>query len=747
MAQQLGALRAATRGRTLETLPFDNQSLKQLPLDKERRNFVRPQVKDACFSLCEPEPVKNPMLCAVAKRALDLLGLDWAEADRPEFAEYFSGNRLLPGSQTAAHCYCGHQFGYFSGQLGDGAAMYLGEVLSDPPAEHKDADGADVPEQPTGRWELQLKGSGPTPYSRQADGRKVLRSSIREFLCSEAMWGLGIPTTRAGTLVTSDTWVARDMFYDGRVKKERASVISRIAPCFIRFGSFEIVKPLDKVTGRTGSSPGNLELLQQLLHFVIRQHFPQLWTENAERHQDMYLEFFMDVVRRTAQLVADWQTVGFCHGVLNTDNMSILGLTIDYGPYGFMGHFDPGFVCNTSDEEGRYSYENQPDMCRWNCEKLAEALDPLLPLKVSLPVIDEVFQQAFDTRYYGRMRLKLGLLPEPCLQRVAEQYTSGVLPELPRSTGASSENVLRNQSEHFLLHHWDHAGQQHLADSLEPVSAAEKAMIDQLLTTMAKTSTDFTNAFRALALVDATLPEDSPQQAFLDYVLQQCATGADLKRPFENISSAITRDRLVALSQLHPVKLMNMGIHPLMVQRELERMDKVDAIDQVSEADRQAQNLQLWQAWVRPYVRLLVPEAQARRVACMQQWNPSVVLRNWIAQHSIKLAEGGPAEERSEDEEAEDREPDFSEIQRVLSLVAEPYRDRSTAAVRSPEPPFPNSEIAPQPPSLLRQAAAAAQSEQPGECRIVRQTVVRVQYDSVNPDWMRETVLAVSCSS
>lgn len=203
--------------KTLETLHFDNQALKRLPLDKEEGNFVR-QVPNAVFSLVDPEPVDRPQMVAFSLPAMQLLDLDEEQMKRKEAAEYFSGNKKLPGSRTAAHCYCGHQFGYFSGQLGDGAAMYLGEVLN--------SNGD--------RWEIQLKGAGPTPYSRQADGRKVLRSSLREFLCSEAMFHLGIPTTRAGCLVTSDSTVMRDMFYDGHPKDENCSLVLRIAETFVR---------------------------------------------------------------------------------------------------------------------------------------------------------------------------------------------------------------------------------------------------------------------------------------------------------------------------------------------------------------------------------------------------------------------------------------------------------------------------------------------------------------------------------
>jgi len=217
----------------LNSLNFDNLALKTLPIDTEVENFPR-QVKGACFSRVNPTPVDNPDVVAYSKTALQHIDLKEEEMETPQFAKYFSGNEILPGSQPAAHCYCGHQFGNFAGQLGDGATMYLGEVVN----------------KAGERWELQLKGAGPTPYSRSADGRKVLRSSIREFLCSEAMHGLGVPTTRAGSCITSDSKIVRDIFYDGNPILEKCTIISRIAPTFIRFGSFEICKPMDSQTGR-----------------------------------------------------------------------------------------------------------------------------------------------------------------------------------------------------------------------------------------------------------------------------------------------------------------------------------------------------------------------------------------------------------------------------------------------------------------------------------------------------------------
>ena len=238
----------------------------------------------------------------------EILGLEARDIESPQFAQVFGGNALLEGMQPIAANYGGHQFGSWAGQLGDGRAITLGETV--------DARGR--------RWELQLKGAGLTPYSRTADGRAVLRSSIREFLCSEAMHHLGVPTTRALSLVATGEQVIRDMFYDGRPRAEPGAFVCRVAPSFIRFGNFELP-----------SSRGDLPLLEKLIDFTIRRDFPELAARPGDEHSAaVRSEWFAQVCARTARMVAHWMRVGFVHGVMNTDNMSILGLTIDYGPYG-----------------------------------------------------------------------------------------------------------------------------------------------------------------------------------------------------------------------------------------------------------------------------------------------------------------------------------------------------------------------------------------------------------------------------
>ena len=361
-------------------LRFDNRFVRELPADPEAGRHVR-QVHGACYSRVEPTPVRAPTLLAWSPEVAALLGIDEADIRSQDFAEVFAGNALLPGMEPYAACYGGHQFGNWAGQLGDGRAITLGEAIS-----------------PQGqRWELQLKGAGPTPYSRRADGRAVLRSSIREFLCSEAMHHLGVPTTRALSLVGTGEDVIRDMFYDGRARPEPGAVVCRVAPSFIRFGNFEIF-----------ASRGEEPLLARLIDFTIDRDFPELAGERdvvARR-----LRWFEEVVRRTAVLMAHWMRVGFVHGVMNTDNMSILGLTIDYGPYGWVDDYDPDWTPNTTDAQGRrYRFGTQPQVAYWNLNRLAQALSPLFadvqPLQAGL----EAFQATLAACTRRDVAAKLGL--------------------------------------------------------------------------------------------------------------------------------------------------------------------------------------------------------------------------------------------------------------------------------------------------------------------------------------------------
>jgi len=373
----------------MRTLTFDNRFVRELPADPESGPRLR-QVEGACYSRVMPTPVAAPRLLAWSREVAELLDLDPEDVHSTGFAEVFGGNALLEGMEPYAACYGGHQFGNWAGQLGDGRAITLGETIN----------------QRGERWELQLKGAGPTPYSRRADGRAVLRSSIREFLCSEAMHHLGVPTTRALCLVGTGEQVMRDMFYDGNPKAEPGAVVCRVAPSFIRFGNFEIV-----------ASRGDQELLEKLIDFTIARDFPELGGSGKERR----IRWFQQVCERTALMVAHWMRVGFVHGVMNTDNMSILGLTIDYGPYGWVDNFDPGWTPNTTDAAGRrYRFGHQPRIAHWNLAQLANAIYPAIgaaePLQAALAAYAEVYD--VESRRMTADKLGLAQLQEADLAGV-----------------------------------------------------------------------------------------------------------------------------------------------------------------------------------------------------------------------------------------------------------------------------------------------------------------------------------------
>jgi serine/tyrosine/threonine adenylyltransferase len=340
--------------RTIDGLTFDNRYARLPP---------------AFYRKLSPTPLAAPYLVSVSGAAAALLDLD-PDAVRSEgFLEVLAGNRVPEGAEPLSMLYAGHQFGVFVPQLGDGRAILLGEIVN----------------SRRERWTLQLKGAGETPFSRTADGRAVLRSTIREYLCSEAMHALGIPTTRALGIAGADQPVYRET-------PETAAVLMRLAPSHVRFGSFEVFYAREQH-----------EHLKQLADHVIEEHFPDFAGA-----PDRYEKFLIEVIERTARLIAQWQAVGFCHGVMNTDNMSILGLTLDYGPFGFMEAFDPNHICNHSDEQGRYAYANQPYIGLWNCSRLAQALTPLIDAEPCNAALAR-YEGAFIDTHLALMRAKLGL--------------------------------------------------------------------------------------------------------------------------------------------------------------------------------------------------------------------------------------------------------------------------------------------------------------------------------------------------
>ncbi len=365
----------------LDDLTLSNTFVDTLPGDPVRENQRR-QVLEAAYSRVEPTPVAAPRLLALSSEAARLIGLDSETLDPVAFAEVMGGNRVTDAMRPYAACYGGHQFGSWAGQLGDGRAITLAEAVS--------GQGD--------RWELQLKGAGPTPYSRRADGRAVLRSSVREFLCSEAMHHLGVPTTRALCLVGTGEKVVRDMFYDGHPQYEPGAVVCRMAPSFLRFGNFELP-----------ASRGDLDLLGALADYALAEHFPRLCAEGASpRTPESVCAWLAEVGRRTAEMVVHWMRVGFVHGVMNTDNMSVLGLTIDYGPYGWLEGYDPSWTPNTTDAQGRrYRFGAQPQVALWNLARFAEALAPLVgsvePVQEALGAYAATFEPAQRDMFVAKL--------------------------------------------------------------------------------------------------------------------------------------------------------------------------------------------------------------------------------------------------------------------------------------------------------------------------------------------------------
>jgi len=365
----------------LAQLRFDNRFVRELPADPEAGNFRR-QITAASYSRVRPAPVTRPELVAYSTEVAQLLDLPADTGRTPEFVEVFSGNRVLAGMDPYATCYGGHQFGNWAGQLGDGRAINLGDVVN-ARGEH---------------WALQLKGAGPTPYSRTADGLAVLRSSIREFLCSEAMFHLGVPTTRALSLVVTGEQVVRDMLYDGHPAPEPGAVVCRVAPSFTRFGHFEIL-----------AARGEIDLLRRLADFTIRSDFPQL-TNGGAPSESTYVEWFAEVSRRTVEMIVGWMRVGFVHGVMNTDNMSILGLTIDYGPYGWLENYDVNWTPNTTDAANRrYRFGQQPAIAQWNLLQLANAIYPLVGNAEPLEAVLQDFARGYTSAWQSMLARKLGL--------------------------------------------------------------------------------------------------------------------------------------------------------------------------------------------------------------------------------------------------------------------------------------------------------------------------------------------------
>jgi len=514
-------------------LRMDNSALRELPHDPELRQSRR-QVRGAVVSLTQPTAVAAPELLAWSAEVAAMLGLP-AEPDPQLAAAVLSGNQLLPGMTPWATRYGGHQFGHWAGQLGDGRAMSLCEALG--------PDGQ--------RYELQLKGAGPTPYSRTADGRAVLRSSIREFLCSEAMFHLGVPTTRALSLVLTGDHVRRDMFYDGRPQDEPGAIVCRVAPSFFRIGHLQLPATL-----------GEVEVLRTTLDHILRRHFAHLLGPDLAATPEVYVAFLREVCVSSAALVVQWQRVGFVHGVLNTDNISLLGLTIDYGPYGWVEDFDPDWTPNTTDASGRrYRFGAQPEVMLWNLLQLAKALQPLVDDVDALQGALDAFAPAYDTGFAAMMAAKLGL---PSLEAEEDRL---------------------------------------LMEALWPLLAAEE--------------TDMTLWFRALAELPAVDSNGSPlhatDQQMLDLVLPVLYQPDTL--PANHRQQVLDWLRNYALRlQVHAVpdaerKVAMNGVNPLVVPRNWLVQQVIDA----AESGESGAVMALLEAFRHPYAVPDNPNLYAKR--------------------------------------------------------------------------------------------------------------------------------------
>jgi uncharacterized protein YdiU (UPF0061 family) len=361
----------------MKNLKINNRFTAELPADPNEANEVR-QVTNALFSYVNPTKPSNPKLIHASKEVAELIGITADEIQSEAFLNAFSGKEILAETRPYAMCYAGHQFGNWAGQLGDGRAINLTEV-----------------ENKNQFFTLQLKGAGKTPYSRTADGLAVLRSSVREYLCAEAMYYLGVPTTRSLSLMLSGDEVLRDILYNGNPAYEKGAIVCRVAPSFIRFGSFEML-----------TARNELKNLKEFVEYNIKHYFPEIKGEPKEQ----YLQFFKTVADKTREMILHWQRVGFVHGVMNTDNMSIHGITIDYGPYGWLENYDPNWTPNTTDSQNRrYRFGNQPQIAQWNLYQLANAIYPLINEAKPLEDILESFITDFNSDYKTMFLSKLGL--------------------------------------------------------------------------------------------------------------------------------------------------------------------------------------------------------------------------------------------------------------------------------------------------------------------------------------------------
>ncbi|CAH0713451.1 unnamed protein product, partial [Brenthis ino] len=386
-----------------------------LPID-ENHDQVKNNVKNIVYSEVTPRPLERNvrLVCASDDALVNILDMDPNIVNSLDFIEFLAGRKLPYGALPVAHRYGGHQYGLWAGQLGDGRVHIIGEYVN----------------RLNERWQIQLKGSGQTPYSRVYDGRAMLRSCIREMIASEAMFHLGVPTTRSVAVVVSDEPITRDLFYSGCPRREHAGVLLRLSQSWFRFGSLEIL-----------AKNGELAVLKQVADFVIKEHFPDIHLTDENK----YIRLFSEIAHKTLDLVAKWQGLGFAHGLLNTDNMNLLGVTLDYGPFGFLDSYDSGYVANSSDGEGRYALGKQPDIVVWNISQLANALETLLTpsQQVHMTHILKTLDTYCKNKILETFLLKIGLKKE----RWGDEELVEKLLDMMQQTGADFTITFRQLAE------------------------------------------------------------------------------------------------------------------------------------------------------------------------------------------------------------------------------------------------------------------------------------------------------------
>jgi len=600
---------------------FDNRSRRSFPESSSDTNCAE-KFRGVVLVACEPEPLELPLQIWTSPTALALISERGSqEMNGHLIAEALAGRRAIAGSEPAAYCVCGHQFGSFAGIVGDGDALYLGEAVPPGKREHEAA------------WELQLRGAGRTPFSGpNADGRKALPAACAEFVMSEALYALGVPTARAVALVASETRVPRSLGAGNPVSMERACSLLCVAPSFLRFGNFEICRRREGSMARSGPSAElEGELLPTLLDFTIRTHFSHIWRKHKGEalsvaaaqgaghiaKQDMYLDFFREVTSRTAVLCAAWQAVGFVHGLLNSEFVSVIGLTLCCEHSCFLEQYNPNFSPNPDDTSCRYSFRHQPEICRWNCEKLGEALSscgltPSARIKSEL----DFFWTEYLRNYYSIMRKKLGLLRE---------------------------------------------------------EDADLTLVDNLLKVLKETGADYTNTFfslREFNWKEQTFAEGTKNSApsfhgaeFLERLLDSLPTPAEMASELSPRHSVESLQALLMLSR-EPKTLEAFGTNVHQLEAQLKEHKTAEELRKVAAEEKKAADRKAWLSWLAEYAARLERQTRSgvegdERRTAMARVNPSYVPRK----SSLRQAA------------AADSERGGGQIQEILARATNPFDD------------------------------------------------------------------------